>query len=586
MGKRVKLEDPVSELLWTIQKQTEVTLRTYRLQCLLFLIDRHWHIFHSTLKESITSTLMQFLSYDDASIQSWTFLCLAGIAHACAASDGPEPRHLLSSSSSSGPWDAIWTHAMRRSNVPRVCRAACHVAHTLLFHAKTLLSPNKVLNEIETLAKDLNIQGPSFPYDSVCSFLGLCMRVASQDVRLYRMQLEEKVLTWLIDSWRPTKVWDKLTMPPHSVQDVLGLLGAVCGVARQVEVVCEMVLPDCSIVEAMLEEHSTAVIRDFVLYAGLPPFRPGDPFGESSAPSSAVPSLANDFSEGYELASPGGKERRLSAFLVKYLDEFIQEWEADRTLSKLTVERIRVTLDFTITALCFESLLSMNGTRSNRRVVQAACKLICSYLVVVTERRWTWNERLFILASLDPLLLSEPRESDVEPWEMFLPPGQDTGIRQDVLHRLMDGTETGVRRTAKTRREFLQVLFHNSDVSVYCTCRCREVHIFCLNRYKMLFRVFWISCGTHCAWLERALSLSAWNSSIKRRMDSSSESVTKLRTTLIKIPRPPLFCRALYVRASVRWRISPSCNHPATSPREIKTCWNLSVIPATKLSSS
>ena len=81
-------------------------------------------------------------------------------------------------------------------------------------------------------------------------------------------QRKEKVLTWLIDSWRPTKAWGKLTMPLHSVQDTLGLLGTVCGVARQVEIACEMVLPDCPIVESILEEHSTAVIRNMTIRVG------------------------------------------------------------------------------------------------------------------------------------------------------------------------------------------------------------------------------------------------------------------------------------------------------------------------------
>ena len=37
--KRVKLENPISELLWAIQKKTEVTQRMDRLQCLLFLLQ-------------------------------------------------------------------------------------------------------------------------------------------------------------------------------------------------------------------------------------------------------------------------------------------------------------------------------------------------------------------------------------------------------------------------------------------------------------------------------------------------------------------------------------------------------------------
>ncbi|KIP03419.1 hypothetical protein PHLGIDRAFT_77596 [Phlebiopsis gigantea 11061_1 CR5-6] len=463
-GKRVKLEDPVSALLSSIQKEINVDLRTYHLQCLLFLIDRHWSLFHAQLQERIITTLLQFIQYDDAIIQSWTLVCFSAVAYACATTGGPEPRHLHSSTSDSGPWDTIWTYAMRRSNVPRVCRAACHVAHTLLLYAKTLLNPNKVLTEIETFAKDLNIQGPSFPHDSVCSFLTMCMRIANQDVRLYRMQLEEKVLAWLTDSWRPTKVWSKRTMPPHTVSDVLGLLGTVCNVTRQPYLVCEMILPDCPIAEAMSEEYSTSVIRDLVLYARIPPLHTHYPVDVTQEASSPPPPLLTTSERDHELVPAGSRERRISAFLVKYLEEFSQDLDADKTIAKHTVERVRVTLDFTTSALCFESLLVANGIMPNRRVVQAACKAISACLTIVTESRWTWNERLFILASLDPLFLSEPSWSEVEPWELILPAGPETGIRQDVLRRLSINSDTESRSKVHARQDIQKALFSNSDV--------------------------------------------------------------------------------------------------------------------------
>lgn len=486
-GKRVKLEDPVSALLSSIQKETNVDPRTYRLQCLLFLIDRHWSLFHSKLQERVIATLLQFIHYDDAIVQSWTFLCLSAVAYACATTGGPEPRHLHSSTSDSGPWDAIWAHAVRRSNVPRVCRAACHVAHTLLLHAKTLLSPNKVLIEIETFAKDLNIQGPSFPHDSVCSFLVTCMRVANQDVRLYRLQLEEKVLAWLADSWRPTKTWSKRTMPAHTVSDILGLLGAVCNVSQLPYPVCEMILPDCPIAEAMSEENSTSVIRDLVLYAQLPPFHThslGDVVQEVSSPPLLPPTSTE---RDHELAPAGSRERRISAFLVKYLEEFSQDVDGDKTLGKHTVERIRVTLDFATSALCFESLLAVSGIMPNRRVIQAACKSIGSCLAVITESRWTWNERLFILASLDPLFLSESSWTEDESWELILPAGAETGIRQDALRRLSRGLDTDSRSKTQARREVQKALFNNSDVSA--DLRYINHSLCTFIRFKKFFRL-------------------------------------------------------------------------------------------------
>jgi serine-protein kinase ATM len=368
---------------------------------------------------------------------------------------------------------------MRRTNMPRLCRAACHVAHTLLIHAKLLLSPNKVLAEIETLAKDLVIQGPPFPCDSVCAFLVLCAHIASQDVRLYRLQLEDKVLAWLADSWRPTKTWDKLKMPLYTDQDILDLLEAVLGRRKHVDLLCEMVLPDCAITEYMVEEHSTAVIRNFVLYARLPPFNTTTlspcKTHTTSDTSSSLPTISAT-SEDYELVSPGGREERCSAFFSKYLDEFVLELETYSTSSYPVVERIRAALDFATTALSFETTLYVNGTRPNRRNLQLASKVLSGYIALVLKPRWTWNERAFMIAALDPLLLAEPRERYRDPWESMLPPGEETGIRRDVLRRLTTGINPVSRLPAKARRQFQRSLFHNSDVSnivcysVYAPC--------------------------------------------------------------------------------------------------------------------
>ena len=223
------------------------------------------------------STLLQFLTFDDAVVQSWTFLCLSAIADRQMSLGQPAAQEFNGPST----WDPIWTHAMRRAVVPIVCRAACHVAYTLLYHAKHLLNSQRVLVEIETFAKDLDVQGPPFPYDSVCVFMALCLQVAVQDMRLYRMHLEEKVLSWLVDSWslgvtriaRGTSldgIRIKLTHP--TVADMVTLLESICGLSKRSSLICRAILPECAIVQEMQDEHRTAIIRGFLLHARLPPF--------------------------------------------------------------------------------------------------------------------------------------------------------------------------------------------------------------------------------------------------------------------------------------------------------------------------
>lgn len=452
--KRIKREDPISALLSSIRTRTDVNLRVAHLQLLLFIIDRHWSIIHEELRQSVKDELMQLLSYDDADIQSWAFLCLAAVAHASCESSIPVPR-----------WDDVWIHATREATIPRVCRAACHVAHTLLTCARPSITPNKVFSGIETLAKDLTIQGPTFPYDSVCTFLATCIRVASQDARLYRLQLEEKVLGWLLKSWKPTDPLERARMPAHTVSDINYLLEAVCNVKKQVDLICEMLLPECAIVDTVVEEYSTAVIRDFVLHTRLPPFRPITAMDKSII---AEPSSWTAKTETVE-APQGGKERRLSAFFASHLDKFSQEAERDPSSKQRgsAVESVRVALDFAVSALCFETMASAHGIEPNKRTMQLARRVIRTYLPAATDSRTnTWEDRSFILAALDPVVLAAPRKALDEPWETVLPPGRRSGIHRDVLHALSSQANIFSQCLSNARRSFQAVFIHNFSPDV------------------------------------------------------------------------------------------------------------------------
>ncbi|KAG1739997.1 hypothetical protein EDB19DRAFT_1709685 [Suillus lakei] len=476
LGKRVKREDPIVSLLHSIQSTTASGVRTYHLQVLLFFIDRHWSCLHkhNKLQENVMNTLLQFVSVDDPIIQSWTFLCFAAIAQ----SDG-----LLTSRATQSPsvtiqtavvvrdsavWDPVWTHAMRRANAPVVCRAACHTAHTLILHSKLLLTSQRVLIEIETLAKDLDLQGPAFPYDSVCMFLAQCLRVASQDVRLYRMQLEEKVLSWLLDNWRigtGQAVKDtsgKSRMPLHTIGDILGLLESICGTLKRSDLLCRVLLPDCAIVELMEEERKTKVIRDFLLDAQLPPFRKG---AVSAGCEEITHSSVNDESIiDSELVQPRGRERRVTSSLLKAMESLVVEWDTFKeTNAHPTAEKLRQSLDAVVTAFAFETLLVWNGMRCNRRVLQSAGRVMSLLAPLLTDARWTSDERVLILHALEPLVMNGEEHSTNEEWEAMLGPDLGSGIRSHTLKGLKQ--KLSERHHSHTvRRLFQRVFWANADI--------------------------------------------------------------------------------------------------------------------------
>ncbi|KAI0063978.1 hypothetical protein BV25DRAFT_1837166 [Artomyces pyxidatus] len=458
-GKKAKLENPISSLLASIQRHGTTTVRAYHLQILLFFIDRHWAILHESLQQDVMAALLQLISIDDAIVQSWVFLCFAAIADRQVTSGAMIPQLAAVPLT----WDPIWTHAMRRANVPIVCRAACHAAYILLLHTKHLLTPQRGLQEIEAFAKDLDVQGPPFPYDSVCAFMALCLHVANQDMRLYRMHIEDRMLSWLTEKWGLSEDQtaghasaagrSKIAHP--YVKDIMALLESICWLSKRSSLVCGMLLPECAIVEHVKEERTTVVIRDFLLDARLPSFRVTD--GAHGASSGTALSSMTDTSRAEELVKPGPKERKVSASLLKLL-----EFRLAASM-QTNAEKARHLLDFSVIALSFESILVYNGIHANRRVLQAAGKLMTNVAGLLTNGTWTAQENALVLLGFQPLV-DVGWEGDESSFQGLLPPQPETGIRKEVLKALTSTAKYQKNQALRLRRELQRILWQTPEI--------------------------------------------------------------------------------------------------------------------------
>jgi len=450
-------------LLHTIQLKSTSAVRLYHLQILLFFIDRHWAVLHASLQQSILSHLLQFISCDDALVQSWAFLCLAAIAESqvSAGALATPP----SSVASPHTWDPIWTHAIRRTDVPTVSRSACHVAYILLLHAKHLLTSHRVLLEIEAFAKDMDVQGPPYPYDSVCAFVALCLQVANQDMRLYRMRIEDKVLSWLADCYSLHATRDlrggtgngtsKISRPLAS--DVTLITSSACNL-RRTSLPCRMVLPESIIVSAVREERQTAIIRDFLLRARLPDFVP---LSTEPPPSITLSSPLTVATASGNPVSPGPRERKLSSILLKVLDDT----DMMDSRSPLNAERARSIVDFSVAALSFEGLLILNGTLPNQRVLHAAFKAATGVAQVLTSSKWTLEETALVLLGFGPLV-RVAEDDDADPWIGLISPHLEAGIRREALDRLvninLDEDDSG----SPMYRELQRVIWQIPEASI------------------------------------------------------------------------------------------------------------------------
>lgn len=459
-NKRIKIENPILALLHAIQTKTVSQVRSYHLQVLLFFIDRHWVVVHDVLKQDIMNVLLQFAASDNVSVQSWVFLNFAAIAYAEGLDSPPKDNPAIFNLDK---WDTIWTHAVRRVNVPGVCRAACHAGHTLLLssqrHSKSaqgLISNHRALVEIEALLKDMDVQGPSFPFDSVCSFLVQCLVIAGQDVRLYRMHLEDKVLSWFIDNWKV--VGNRMKMACHAVIDILSLLETLCGLSRRSKLSFQVLLPETRVVDRIQEENKVEIIRDYVLHAILPPFSPRSPKRPLGGKFPTGESKDN-----FQCAAPRSRERKISAFFLRGLESLTADWEVLREQNP-TAEMARRSLDFALTAVVFESLLAFNGTSVNRQVLQNAGGVISIITPLLLKQTWILPEKVLIAQAFEQLLFDIGRSQDEGFREALARPGEYSGIKERLLHDL--NHDRRVEEAQNEHLPFLRQVWQNQDVSM------------------------------------------------------------------------------------------------------------------------
>ncbi|KAH9479387.1 Serine/threonine-protein kinase TEL1 [Psilocybe cubensis] len=465
-GIKRKPVDPVLSILNLIHSVTLPTTRCYHLQTLLFVIDHYWSTLHSKLKEQIVDTLLQNVVAEHAVVQSWVFLNFTAVIQA----EGSLARRLMPTTIDIMKWDSIWTHAVRRVNVPAICRAACHAGYTILFShpyisksSTASLSSHRILSEIETLTKDMDIQGPPYPFDSVCRFLSQCLLIASQDSRLYRMHLEDKIASWLVDAWEITG--NKMKMPTNTVADILFLLETICGLSKRSGLVVQPLIPQSQITDTILKENKVRVVQDYVLHAKLPPFVLNNDPVPNLLSAKSFSTHNNHPSDSSQLAVSNVRARKMSSFLLHSLEALIERWNATKDSGiHPTIETTRQSIDIAIIGIIFETLLSLNGTPSNRQVVQSSAKLLSALVVLINDTRWSITERLLLAHSLE-ILTGNDHTIQVDDFHGPLGvPGGHSGIKAQVLLKLLHSHHSGPAEDTRESHHVLRMIWQNVDL--------------------------------------------------------------------------------------------------------------------------
>ncbi|KAH7097579.1 hypothetical protein BKA62DRAFT_716108 [Auriculariales sp. MPI-PUGE-AT-0066] len=453
-----RIQDPIASFLAEFNGSgISAERKIFHLQTLLFFIERHWASLHDKLQVEVSSILASYLTRDEPEPLLWCFLCFAAISTTAGTAGG------------SVDWDNVWNYATRRvsgSHHP-LSRAACHVALALMLHGR--VADQLIRTEIEELAKNVVIQGPPFPSDSVCLFFQHCLAIASRDARLYKLVLEDQVLIWLGDSWflEDTMSNRNKALP---LAEVLNLLQAVCGLSRGADLVCSAILPDCPIVEMAMAHDRVRYIHDFLLNARLPSLRQDS---RHMAPASA--SNQDETSSGShtlpdDLEEPSIRARKCSSSLIRVLEKV-----CDSVLRSTTAAHVRHGIDLAVLAICFENILALNGTRPTRKVISTACRVIATLHrredaenTATTAQpmltKWTIEERAMILHGITPMVNLSRRHEDELAFDVLVLPVQESGIERRKLSALRgneDARELGERLA---RKNFLGLIWGSSDL--------------------------------------------------------------------------------------------------------------------------
>lgn len=346
--------------------------------------------------QRILSALLPLLAQSDTQVQTWAFVTVASIAHLdlpAAAGDVERPRDRKSKSNSQ--WDQVWTLVLRKVNSPSVSRVATHAANILLAHDR--VSPAPLAHAIETLAKDLDAQGPSFPSDAVCTFLEWCIALASTDVRLYRLHIPEKVLSWLTNAWRPL---DGIHRPlswaharprsdPLSSSHLVSLITRVCSMDQAPQLPYDYVVPDCAVATMAIDQCETTALREFI-DAKIPPYsRKQAAASKMRTPQSVSLSATTGTVEDPEHKT----ERRISVWLQRLLEKLLSDGVEGGVVgldywTLMNVETARRHLDLATVALVVEGLFAYNKGREGKATNKAAAEILCKLAPTIGMSKW------------------------------------------------------------------------------------------------------------------------------------------------------------------------------------------------------
>jgi len=165
------------------------------------------------------------------------------------------------------------------------------------------------------------------------------------------------------------------------------------------------------------------------------------------------------------LSGSNDREKKVSDLLITSMDHLLAELTLVDGVSNVTLEKLRRTVDLAVLSLYWESLLVCNGIRDTKVVIEKACDLIARITPSLNPSKMKPEEVALILAGLEPLVSDGDMGRLDDPWDIVSGPGPSSGIKRDILVKLMKNHKSSVKSAALARREIQCRIWRNAHVS-------------------------------------------------------------------------------------------------------------------------
>lgn len=304
----------------------------------------------------------------------------------------------------------------------------------------------------------IDIQGPSYPVDSIALLVAKCLSIARSDVRLYSLNLEEKVIAWLTRYNTFDGTRGKSRQDAHTSSDLVALVASAAGLSPPPSRVfnASLYLPECPIVNRVLEEHRTSGIRSFVLDGTLPPSAtarssPASMTADPAAQIGQLPPFATPTGlpstqangEFFEAAILNERQKRLASWLGGQLQGEVKDLATGTSANARPPERIRKLLDLAIVSIAYLALLRANGTGGDRDLVEAVRNAIIAFQPDLINTASSLGSQHRLWSAFEPLL-PDSDTTDMD-WPILLKAGESSGMRPDVVPRVNRSLESDTR---------------------------------------------------------------------------------------------------------------------------------------------